>query len=227
MSTTINTSSAGLIESTDNSGILQLQTANTAALTITTTQDVLCNSTGAVLLTSGTTAQRPASPVNGMMRYNTTLGQIEGYANSVWNLITSISLPAYTASYLVVGGGGGGGSFGGGGGAGGLLTGNTSIYQGTVYPVTVGAGGTGYGASDIGINGNNGGSSSVFQFTAYGGGGASGGRWTLAGACNSYTLTLPSATCGSPSRVLVSSLSSTGWLSVCQSSVLIVASRAV
>ena len=171
MSTIINASSAGLSESVDTSGVLQLQTANTAALTISTTKDVFCNSTGAVVLASGTTAQRPASPVNGMIRYNTTLGQIEGYANSTWQVITVISSPTYTASYLVVGAGGGGGSFGGGGGAGGFLTGNTSIYRGIVYPVIVGAGGTGATTSDIGITGNNGNPSSVFQFTTYGGGG--------------------------------------------------------
>ncbi len=38
----------------------------------------------APLLAPGTTAQRPASPVNGMVRYNTTILRVEGYANNTW-----------------------------------------------------------------------------------------------------------------------------------------------
>jgi hypothetical protein len=44
-------------------------------------------STGFVLIPSGTTAQRPVSPVNGEIRYNTTYGQFEGYANGAWGNI--------------------------------------------------------------------------------------------------------------------------------------------
>ena len=35
-------------------------------------------------LPKGTTAQRPASPINGMIRFNTTINILEGYANSTW-----------------------------------------------------------------------------------------------------------------------------------------------
>jgi len=52
--------------------------------TPTFTGNVTMSSTGFVLIPSGTTAQRPASPANGEIRYNTTLSQFEGYANSVW-----------------------------------------------------------------------------------------------------------------------------------------------
>jgi len=45
--------------------------------------------TGAFVLPSGTTAERPSSPVNGMIRYNTTLNITEQYANGQWNAITS------------------------------------------------------------------------------------------------------------------------------------------
>jgi hypothetical protein len=47
------------------------------------------SSTGAAQLPSGTTAQRPVSPVFGMMRYNTTLGLNEVYDLTGWISITS------------------------------------------------------------------------------------------------------------------------------------------
>ena len=46
------------------------------------------NDTGYLQLPGGTTAQRPASPSNGMIRYNSTTGVIEGYAGSSWVNIT-------------------------------------------------------------------------------------------------------------------------------------------
>jgi len=45
------------------------------------------NGTGALTLPSGTTAQEPVSPTNGMIRYNSTTGQFEGYASSAWGSI--------------------------------------------------------------------------------------------------------------------------------------------
>ena len=43
--------------------------------------------TGAVTLPVGTTAQEPASPVAGMIRYNTTTNNFEGYNGTSWGLI--------------------------------------------------------------------------------------------------------------------------------------------
>ena len=40
--------------------------------------------TGSITLSSGTTAQRPLTPVNGMLRYNTTLTAIETPVGAVW-----------------------------------------------------------------------------------------------------------------------------------------------
>lgn len=40
--------------------------------------------TGAAVLPAGTTAQRPASPVNGYMRYNSDLLAMEAYVNGAW-----------------------------------------------------------------------------------------------------------------------------------------------
>lgn len=53
--------------------------------------------TSNVKLPAGTTAQRPGTPSNGMIRYNTTLNTFEGYINGSWGPI-----------------GGGGGATGGG-----------------------------------------------------------------------------------------------------------------
>ena len=45
--------------------------------------------TDAVRIASGTTGQRPGSPANGDIRYNSTLSTIEGYSNSVWANLAS------------------------------------------------------------------------------------------------------------------------------------------
>lgn len=73
-----------ILKSADATSALTLQTSTTDALAISTAQDVTCSSTGALSVPSGTTAQRPASPVNGMLRYNTTLSKLEIYLDSTW-----------------------------------------------------------------------------------------------------------------------------------------------
>lgn len=40
----------------------------------------------------GTTAQRPVSPSNGMVRYNSSLSAIEYYSNSAWNQISDAAV---------------------------------------------------------------------------------------------------------------------------------------
>jgi hypothetical protein len=40
--------------------------------------------TGALAVPDGTTVQQPATPANGMVRYNTTTRQFEAYENSQW-----------------------------------------------------------------------------------------------------------------------------------------------
>ena len=95
--------------------------------------------TGAYTLPVGTTGQRPASPVAGQLRFNSTTGQTEVYNGTSW---ASVAGDAYSVSYLAVAGGGGGGGYrGGGGGAGGLLTSTMPLSAGTAYTITVGAGG--------------------------------------------------------------------------------------
>ena len=135
-------------------------------------------STGYFDLPAGTTAQRPGSPVNGMIRYNTTSAKLEAYQNSSWINYA----PVFDAEYLVVAGGGGAATTaGGGGGAGGMLTGTTSVSIGTTYTITVGAGGAG-GTFD-GANGVQGSNSVFSTVTALGGGlGQHGNNGTAGGS---------------------------------------------
>jgi hypothetical protein len=149
------------------------------------------NGTGALLTPSGTTAQRPASPIVGMQRWNTTIGGMEVYiGNNNWQTIAST---AYSVEYLIAAGGGGGGGFnsGAGGGSGGLLTGSgLSVTPGTSYPVTIGAGGsntpTNGANSSFGvqtaIGGGLGASNSIGPTTAGSGGSGGGANYLGSGA---------------------------------------------
>jgi hypothetical protein len=136
-----------------------------------TAGDMTLNGTGAITLPSGTTAQRPSSPVAGMIRYNTTESANEVYNGTSWVPIDTIGYP-YTINYLVVAGGGAGGAnHGGGGGAGGYIyTASASVDGLTEYAVTVGAGGAGVQGT------GNSGSNSVFKTTTAIGGGGGGGN---------------------------------------------------
>ena len=63
---------------------------NVSLNTITATGELTLTGTGALGLASGTTAQRPGSPSAGMFRYNSTLGQFEGYTTT-WGEIGGAS----------------------------------------------------------------------------------------------------------------------------------------
>jgi hypothetical protein len=154
--------------------------------------------TQSLTLPVGTTAERPASPTNGMWRKNSTTGYIEYWdpdqstwigigsfaANSTATVTTagSYTYHTFTSSgtftvsggirsgdvLVVAGGGAGGGRHAGGGGAGGYIS-QTVLLSAGIYSVTVGGGGSGIQA-DAGLptNGNN----SIFGslYTAIGGG---------------------------------------------------------
>lgn len=45
---------------------------------------IIIDSTNVMLVPKGTTAESPASPINGHVRYNTTTDQLETYQNSAW-----------------------------------------------------------------------------------------------------------------------------------------------
>ena len=125
------------------------------------------NGTGAMLLPTGTTGQRPAGS-SGMVRLNQTTGYPEYYNNttSAWQSLaagslirapqilvsgTSYTTPANCRSIYVEcvgGGGGGGGSYtslaggcGGGGGGGGYSAKYFTVTPSTAYSYAIGGGG--------------------------------------------------------------------------------------
>lgn len=160
--------------------------SNTANLTLTANTNVVKASfnTGAFIPPTGTTAQRPAVPKNGMSRFNTDINSYEIYTAGRWQVITS----SLVGLFLVVAGGGGGadaidsGTVGGGGGAGGLLEATYPLYPGS-YAITVGAGGvrgsppTAGGNSSVSVLGINiiGGGAGIYNNSSSGSGGSGGG----------------------------------------------------
>lgn len=57
---------------------------------ITLASDALAFSgTGAIVLPAGTTSQRPATPVTGSVRFNTTTALVEIYTGGVWTTTSS------------------------------------------------------------------------------------------------------------------------------------------
>ena len=133
--------------------------------------------TGALGLPRGTTAQRPANPLPGYMRFNTDINQVEIWGNTAntanansWGILSTAT---YTAQVLIVAGGGAGS--GPGAGAGGLIYNNSMVITaGQTLYVNIGGGGTagarGYNTTFNGV-------------TAIGGGGpgqtggSGGGHW--------------------------------------------------
>lgn len=145
--------------------------AVTALITPTNVSDKVNAATGYFQVAKGTTAQRPVTPLEGIIRYNTDLDFYEGYINGDWIKFQTFSQGVYTANYLVVAGGAGGSTTGtGGGGGGGVVASSTTLTPGISYTFVIGAGGSSSGTA---------GSDSVFTgiLTALGGGapGASGG----------------------------------------------------
>jgi hypothetical protein len=124
--------------------------------------------TGYFAIPIGTTAQKPANPPLGALRWNTSNTAAEMYVgNNIWQIVGS---SVYTIDYLIVAGGGSGGTDrGGGGGGGGAVVGTTNVLPGQNYTLNIGAGaGTAGTPSSGGIAGSN---STGFSQTAIGGGG--------------------------------------------------------
>jgi hypothetical protein len=144
------------------------------------------NTTAAIKLPVGTTAERPASPSNGMIRYNSTNGNPEWY-DSFANVWVNFGSKGFVSlEYIIIGGAGGGGRgfFGGGGGAGGYRSfSDQTIEKGISTIVTIGAGG--------GANGGSGASTTFLTNISSGGGGGSqsgnGGNGASGGGSGGYT----------------------------------------
>ena len=66
-------------------GLGTLATRDATAIDLDLTQ----SSTGFIKIASGTDAQRPASPANGMIRYSTTQSTLEGYIAGQWQPVGS------------------------------------------------------------------------------------------------------------------------------------------
>ena len=156
--------------------ITAADSANTNYLTIPAANGIAVHSvantgyaanTGATIIASGNTAQRPISTSNGAIRFNTSNNIFEVYNGIGWSTVGTPSV----IEFLVVAGGGGAGGFGGAGGAGGVITGNLSLISAQTYTITVGAGGA--GAANRGVAASNG-SVSFFAYVGAAGGGFGG-----------------------------------------------------
>lgn len=79
---TINIGTAGVSGSTTNINIGSVVSGSLGVINLN--NDVSLTTTGYLGLPEGTTAQRPSSPFNGMMRYNTDTNSFEGYVNNQW-----------------------------------------------------------------------------------------------------------------------------------------------
>jgi hypothetical protein len=87
---------AGASGSSANSATTAMTIASTGNVGVgTTTPNTgsaldLSNNTNSLMLPVGTTGQEPGSPVNGMIRYNSTSATIEAYVNGAWvSLLTT------------------------------------------------------------------------------------------------------------------------------------------
>jgi hypothetical protein len=67
---------------------------------LTATADSTFSSTGALTISKGTSIEQPGSPVTGMLRYNTTSNQFEGYSGSspAWNPVGGATLTNDTST---------------------------------------------------------------------------------------------------------------------------------
>lgn len=64
-----------------------VDTASNVSVNVQASSGVLSyadSATGGLFLPTGTTAQRPASPATGQMRFNTTTGSVETFNGTSW-----------------------------------------------------------------------------------------------------------------------------------------------
>jgi hypothetical protein len=82
--TAADTSAARTLTGTANQVDIADGTGVSGNPTFTLSSTLVLPGTEGVQVPSGTTAERPASPVNGDFRYNSTVGDLEGYRNGAW-----------------------------------------------------------------------------------------------------------------------------------------------
>lgn len=167
-------------------GTMAYQNANNVAITggaVTNVALDLRAQTGQIYLPVGPTALRTASPIAGLMRWNTDGGGFyEGYNGTAWQKFLTVNEGSYTISYLIISGGGGGAT-NGGGGAGGYLSNSYVAIPGTAFTITVGAGGAANSNGSpssitgiaTGVGGGTGGTIATPRGTAGAAGGSGGG----------------------------------------------------
>jgi hypothetical protein len=155
------------------------------------------SATGSSVVATGTTLQRDGSPSAGFFRFNSTLGEFEGYDGTEWGSLggSTVSYQEFTSSgtwtkpagvsmvyFEVVGGGGSGGvarstganaASGGNGGQGAFRTVRAADLGATVT-VTIGAGGAAVTRSTDGTTAGNAGGTTSFGTVISATGGAGG-----------------------------------------------------
>jgi hypothetical protein len=77
----------GLSSTLDVAGAATV-TGNTSLSTLSATGNVTFSGTGATKLQAGTTVQRPGTPADGMIRYNSDENGFEGYIDGAWGGIS-------------------------------------------------------------------------------------------------------------------------------------------
>jgi len=180
-------------------GTMAYQNANAVAITGGTVTSVTINlssMTNQMFLPVGPTALRTASPIQGLMRFNTDAGGFyEGYIGSTWQKFVTVNQGSYVITYVSIGGGAGGGAAGGGGsgggGAGQFTASSFTAIPTNVFTMTIGGGGAqganGSSSTIPGIVTSLGGSPGSTPPTSFGGSGGSSGNGFGGGSAGSNT----------------------------------------
>jgi len=77
-------------EETTDADTLKMYTGGSLAVTVGSDQNVSFDSTGAIVVPVGTTAERPGSLAQGMIRYNTDDSTFEGYDGGAWGSLGGV-----------------------------------------------------------------------------------------------------------------------------------------
>ena len=72
------------------SGAVKLCRNSTLVAEIDSSNNLIIKTTGAIKVSEGTTAERPATPQEGMIRKNSTLNMIEGYVGGEWKEVVTV-----------------------------------------------------------------------------------------------------------------------------------------